>query len=132
MSNISGYIKCRGSNKVWTLRAVMAVYWPTHDRTPVHMSHESKNWRLLAPALLLCCPLPRIAATAQGPHWPHSTLSTPTLAMVTLASGNMELLLPEQGKALPTSKNLVSNLYKLTVSKVYWMVGCVIICKLEL
>ena len=67
----------------------------TSSPGPRHMSHESKNCPLLA---LLCCPLPRTAA-----HCPGSTLYTGHGHPGTRGHGAA----PQQGKAMPASKNLV-------------------------
>ena len=100
----------------------------TSSPGPRHMSHESKNCPLVA---LLCCPLPRIVA-----HCPVSSVQCPhsTLAMVTPAAGDMELRLNKARQCqhqrtllFQNLSRLTTSLYKLTVSKVYWKVGCEII-----
>ena len=67
----------------------------TSSPGPRHMSHESKNCPLVA---LLCCPLPRTAA-----HCPVSTLYTGHGHPGSRGHGAA----PQQGKAMPASKNLV-------------------------
>ena len=95
---------------------------------PRHMSHESKNCRLVAGGAALL-PTSKNCRTLPSVQCPHSTL-----AMVTPAAGDMELRLNKARQCqhqrtllFQNLSRLTTSLYKLTVSKVYWKVGCEII-----
>ena len=100
-----------------------------HDHIqPGSSPHESRVKELSAGGAALL-PTSKNCRTLPSVQCPHSTL-----AMLTPAAGDMELRLNKARQCqhqrtllFQNLSRLTTSLYKLTVSKVYWKVGCEII-----